>query len=103
MMEDFKEQKVLHYKYIMTLLLFARNKMSKMTTVQKIKMKPGVKLTIVGDTHGQLADLFTIFHINGLPSETNWCVSKKKLQIRSCLLYSLKFTSVRYVIAPPEN
>lgn len=40
-------------------------------TVQEITIPEGKKLTVVGDTHGQLQDLFTIFTINGLPSDEN--------------------------------
>eukprot|EP00965_Chrysotila_dentata_P074769 2470740-Pleurochrysis_carterae.AAC.1 len=39
--------------------------------VQYINLQPGQKLTVVGDLHGQLADLLHIFRINGWPSATN--------------------------------
>lgn len=72
MLESFKSDKTLHFKYFMSLLLQGKNLCDSMGTVQDIKIEEGIKLTVVGDTHGQLQDLYTIFRINGLPSETNW-------------------------------
>ncbi|CAK9022140.1 Serine/threonine-protein phosphatase with EF-hands 1 (PPEF-1) (DRES10) (Protein phosphatase with EF calcium-binding domain) (PPEF) [Durusdinium trenchii] len=72
MLEAFKTGKILHLKYFMLLLLHGKNLFDKEGTVQDIEIAKGIKLTVVGDTHGQLQDLFTIFTINGLPSEKNW-------------------------------
>ncbi|GBG31748.1 Serine/threonine-protein phosphatase [Hondaea fermentalgiana] len=72
MLDAFKLDKVLHFKYFMLLLLFGKRLLDEEKTVQDIDIPEGVKLTVVGDTHGQLQDLFTIFTINGVPSETNW-------------------------------
>lgn len=43
----------------------------KLPTVQTTGVPAGTRLTICGDTHGQLEDLFSIFTINGPPSPTN--------------------------------
>lgn len=72
MLEAFKTDKVLHFKYFMLLLLFGKKLFDEEKTVQEIEIPEGVKLTVVGDTHGQLQDLFTIFTINGVPNEKNW-------------------------------
>ena len=77
MMEAFTDDKILHYKYFMQLLFFGKNLFDKEETLQEIMIPADtdnrkVRLTLVGDTHGQLQDLFTIFKINGSPSESNW-------------------------------
>mmetsp|Transcript_10910 Transcript_10910/g.19271 ORF Transcript_10910/g.19271 Transcript_10910/m.19271 type:complete len:1080 (+) Transcript_10910:403-3642(+) len=72
MLEAFKTDKILHFKYFMLLLLNAKKIFEKECTLQDITITEGIKLTVVGDTHGQLQDLFTIFTINGVPSEKNW-------------------------------
>ena len=72
MLEDFKLDHVLHYKYMMRLLMEAKAIFSSESTVQRIVLSEGVDLTVVGDLHGQLQDLFTIFSINGIPSEKKW-------------------------------
>jgi protein phosphatase len=72
MLEAFKLDKVLHFKYFMLLLLHGKKLFEAESSVQDIEIPEGVRLTVVGDTHGQLQDLFTIFTINGLPSDKNW-------------------------------
>ncbi len=72
MMEEFKIGKILHYKYIMALFLLAKRVFDAEETVQDITIPQGARLTVVGDIHGQLEDLYTIFSIKGVPSATNW-------------------------------
>lgn len=73
MLESFKRDEVLHYKSMMLLLLQAKTIFAEENTVQEIVIPDDkVRVTIVGDLHGQLLDVFTIFTINGLPSATNW-------------------------------
>ena len=45
--------------------------MNSVSTLQEISIESSEKVTIVGDIHGQLQDLFSIFTINGIPSATN--------------------------------
>ena len=71
MLESFKNMKVLHYKYIMMLFLCCEKICVEESTVQHINIPPGVQVTVIGDTHGQLLDLLTIFNIKGLPCEKN--------------------------------
>eukprot|EP01119_Soliformovum_irregulare_P023279 TRINITY_DN8111_c0_g1_i1.p1 TRINITY_DN8111_c0_g1~~TRINITY_DN8111_c0_g1_i1.p1 ORF type:complete len:755 (+),score=222.45 TRINITY_DN8111_c0_g1_i1:39-2267(+) len=62
------------------------------------------RLTVVGDIHGQLADLLTIFQHNGLPSETNAYIFNGDFVDRGkqgtevlLILYSLKLLLPQYV------
>lgn len=70
-LDSFKHGKVLHLKYTRQILQKVRRVLAQMSTCQDIPVVEGVKLTICGDVHGQLQDLFSIFTINGLPSATN--------------------------------
>ena len=58
-----------HPQYALDLLAQTRKIFSSEPTLQDINIPADHKLTIVGDIHGQLQDLFTIFTLNGLPSE----------------------------------
>ena len=71
MLEQFKKGAPLHYRYVAQLLVRFKKSGSKMKTVQRLSINENEKFTVVGDLHGQLQDLFTIFTINGLPSPTN--------------------------------
>jgi hypothetical protein len=45
------------------------------TDFNRIKIPSSARLVVVGDIHGQLADLLHIFYKAGWPSETNMCAS----------------------------
>lgn len=61
----------MHYRYAADIVGRVKALFNREPTVQEITVPENHKLTVVGDTHGQLQDLFTIFTINGLPSESN--------------------------------
>lgn len=71
MLKAFKEGKTLHSKYVLQLLhkFTAQNK--KFPTVVKVSIKERSRLTIVGDTHGQLQDILHMLDINGVPDDYN--------------------------------
>jgi hypothetical protein len=71
MIKSFKEGKILHYKYVMQILLAARERNAVKDTVVETTVKQDERLTICGDTHGQLQDLFSLFTINGTPDNHN--------------------------------
>ncbi|CAE7838556.1 pef-1, partial [Symbiodinium sp. KB8] len=62
---------VLPYKQVIRLLNHYERLAAELPTMQLTTVGDGERLTIVGDTHGQLQDLYSIFTINGLPSSTN--------------------------------
>jgi hypothetical protein len=74
MLEHFKYGRSLHYKYCSEVLARAKKVMGQCSSLEEVALPPddSVKLTVVGDLHGQLQDLYSIFAINELPSETNW-------------------------------
>mmetsp|Transcript_28813 Transcript_28813/g.36128 ORF Transcript_28813/g.36128 Transcript_28813/m.36128 type:complete len:885 (+) Transcript_28813:145-2799(+) len=71
MLEHFKQGHILHIKYGFEILNRTKKILSSEPTLQEITIADGKKLTVVGDIHGQLQDLFSIFTINGLPGPEN--------------------------------
>ena len=71
MLKCFKAGGTLHLKYAMQIIQEVTKIYEDQPTVQVLPLPEGTKMTIVGDLHGQLQDLFTIFTINGLPTPKN--------------------------------
>jgi protein phosphatase len=65
---------IIYIQYALELLAHSRKLFATEPTLQDIVIPEGHRLTLVGDLHGQLQDLFTIFTLNGLPSEVRACV-----------------------------
>ena len=71
MMEAFRDGKRLHFKYAAALVGWYRRYAGALPTLVQTAVQPGSRLTLCGDTHGQLEDVFTIFSINGHPTPEN--------------------------------
>lgn len=71
LMQQFKEQKKLHKKYVVMMLIEMRNMLQKTPTLVDITVPEGNQIIVCGDTHGQYYDLCNIFELGGYPSETN--------------------------------
>eukprot|EP00904_Undaria_pinnatifida_P006940 jgi/Undpi1/3376/HiC_scaffold_15.g06749.m1 len=71
MMEAFKGGTTLNIKHAWRLVKDAKDIFSKEETLQECAVAKDGKMTVVGDIHGQLQDLFSIFTINGLPCLQN--------------------------------
>jgi len=69
MLEQFKQDKILCYENVHQILRRVYEILLKENNVVGIKFGCGQIVTIVGDLHGQLNDLLTIFNMNGFPSE----------------------------------
>lgn len=67
----FKGGNVLHYKYVVQVLEHFADAMAKQETLVETTVEKGERLAVVGDTHGQLQDLYSIFTINGTPDARN--------------------------------
>lgn len=70
-LDSFKTTAILHHKYVLQILTEGVKTLAPLPTLQEITLAEGEKITVVGDLHGQLQDLFSIFSINGLPTRTN--------------------------------
>lgn len=71
MMDDFKNQKILHKRYACQIVLQARELLRSLPSLVDINVADGKRFTVCGDVHGQFYDLLNIFKLNGLPSEDN--------------------------------
>ncbi|KER27046.1 hypothetical protein T265_13874, partial [Opisthorchis viverrini] len=64
-------KKRLHPRYLYKLLSEAKQVLASRPNIQRASTSISKQITVVGDLHGQLADLQTILHKNGLPDVTN--------------------------------
>uniref|UniRef100_G1RF32 Serine/threonine-protein phosphatase n=1 Tax=Nomascus leucogenys TaxID=61853 RepID=G1RF32_NOMLE len=71
LLEAFKEQQILHAHYVLEVLFETKKLLKQMPNFTHIQTSPSKEVTICGDLHGKLDDLFLIFYKNGLPSERN--------------------------------
>jgi serine/threonine-protein phosphatase 5 len=67
MTEKFKDGKKLHRKYLVELMIKAKEILSAKPSLVDLTVEEGGKLTVCGDTHGQFFDLMNIFNLNGVP------------------------------------
>ncbi|OWA51918.1 Serine/threonine-protein phosphatase 5 [Hypsibius exemplaris] len=67
----FKDQKVLHRRYVTEMLVKIREQLVKTASMVEVTVPETSKFTVCGDIHGQYYDLCNIFALNGMPSEEN--------------------------------
>ncbi|XP_042197165.1 serine/threonine-protein phosphatase with EF-hands 2 [Callorhinchus milii] len=68
LLEAFKQNQQLHACYVLQLLNEARKHLKKLPNITHISTSYEKEITICGDLHGKLEDLFLVFYKNGLPS-----------------------------------
>uniref|UniRef100_A0A8C7A2S4 Serine/threonine-protein phosphatase n=1 Tax=Neovison vison TaxID=452646 RepID=A0A8C7A2S4_NEOVI len=71
LVEAFKQQQILHAHYVLEVLFETKRVLKQMPNFTQVKTSPTKEITICGDLHGKLDDLFLIFYKNGLPSGSN--------------------------------
>ncbi|XP_066437589.1 serine/threonine-protein phosphatase 5 [Eleutherodactylus coqui] len=71
LMKFYKDQKKLHRKCVYQILVQVKEILSQLPSLVEISLDKSQQVTVCGDTHGQFYDLMNIFHLNGLPSESN--------------------------------
>ena len=101
MMTAFKNGRRLHLRYAMQILGKYRRFAGAMPTLIDVTVKPGTRLTICGDTHGQLQDLFSIFTINGIPSPANRYLMNGDFVDRGEYSCEILFTLMAFVLLYP--
>ena len=70
-MEYFRQEKIVHKKYLVMVLLEALKALKAHPNVVPIPVDATSDVTVCGDTHGQYYDLLNIFKLNGNPSPSN--------------------------------
>jgi serine/threonine-protein phosphatase 5 len=71
MIQHFKDGKNLPRKYVYQVLLQIIKLLSDLPTLIEIDIPQDKHITVCGDVHGQLYDVFRIFEMNGMPSDDN--------------------------------
>ena len=79
-MEHFKNQKLIHKRYVARILLSCKKYFETMPSLVELSIPTDPPehdqsatphMTVCGDTHGQYYDVLNIFEMNGYPSKTN--------------------------------
>ncbi|XP_010140333.1 PREDICTED: serine/threonine-protein phosphatase with EF-hands 2 [Buceros rhinoceros silvestris] len=68
LLEAFKQKQQLHARYVLNLLHETRKHLKQLPNISHVSTCYSEEVTVCGDLHGQLDDLFLIFYKNGLPS-----------------------------------
>ncbi|NWS70112.1 PPE2 phosphatase, partial [Crotophaga sulcirostris] len=68
LLEAFKQKQQLHARYVLNLLQETRKHLKQLPNISHVSTCYSEEVTVCGDLHGQLDDLFFIFYKNGLPS-----------------------------------
>ncbi|XP_075058773.1 serine/threonine-protein phosphatase with EF-hands 2 isoform X1 [Mixophyes fleayi] len=68
LVEAFKQKQQLHARYVLHLLHETRKHLKQLPNIKSVTSSYSKEITICGDLHGRLDDLFLIFYKNGLPS-----------------------------------
>ncbi|XP_023593069.1 serine/threonine-protein phosphatase with EF-hands 1 [Trichechus manatus latirostris] len=97
LIEGFKQQKILHPHYVLAVLFEAKKVLMQMPNISHISTLLSKEITVCGDLHGKLDDLFLIFYKNGVPSNENPYVfngdfvdrGKNSIEVLMILLASL--------------
>lgn len=69
LMNHFRAGYKLPYFYVVLVIEKMIEALQSVPNVQQVKIPTNGRLTVVGDTHGQIEDVLHIFKINGIPSE----------------------------------
>ncbi|CAN0114314.1 unnamed protein product [Pylaiella littoralis] len=102
MMEAFKEGHTLNIRYAWPLIKQAKDIFSKESTVQECAVATEGKMTVVGDIHGQLQDLFSIFTINGIPCPQNHYIFNGDFVDRGPCGAEVLFTLCAFKVMQPD-
>lgn len=69
--EYFKCDKLIHQKFALQIILSAQKIFESQPSLVNISVPEGVRLTVVGDVHGQFFDVMKIFELYGMPNENS--------------------------------
>ena len=110
LISHFKDQKLLHRKYVVQLLLAAIDYFKSQPSLLRLKLPPSANststyghFTVCGDTHGQFYDLCNIFEIGGFPSPTNPFLFNGDYVDRGSFSFEVVMTLIALKLACPTG
>ena len=107
LIEVFRDQKTVHRKYVVQVLLKALEIFSGLkslirTDVPTFEDGTG-HVNVCGDTHGQFYDVMHLFKINGYPSDTNPYIFNGDYVDRGSFSFEVIFTFLCFKILYPNS
>mmetsp|Transcript_22409 Transcript_22409/g.25499 ORF Transcript_22409/g.25499 Transcript_22409/m.25499 type:complete len:538 (-) Transcript_22409:42-1655(-) len=106
--EHFKNQKVIHRRYVARLLISCKKYFESLPSLTQISLPSkgpsgeGPRLTVCGDTHGQFYDVLNIFELNGYPSTNNPYVFNGDFVDRGSFSAEVILTFLLFKMADPQ-
>jgi serine/threonine-protein phosphatase 5 len=103
--ERFKQQKQLPKKYVLMILLAARERLLAQRSLLRLRLPDVAEpcFTVCGDTHGQFYDLLNIFTLGGMPSATNPYLFNGDFVDRGSFSFEVVTTLLMLSLAAPEG
>jgi serine/threonine-protein phosphatase 5 len=110
LISHFKDQKLLHRKYVVQILLAAIDYFKSQPSLLRLKLPASENsssayghFTVCGDTHGQFYDLCNIFEIGGFPSPTNPFLFNGDYVDRGSFSFEVVMTLIALKLACPTG
>ena len=110
--QAFKDQKLIHKRYVARLLIHCRRYFETLPSLTKITIPESCgeetkgaepHVTVCGDTHGQFYDVLNIFVLNGYPSPTNPYLFNGDFVDRGSFSVEVILTFLLFKMACPES
>lgn len=103
MIERFKNQKTIHKKYLMQILVAGAKFQSNQSTLLRISLpSKSTHINVCGDTHGQFYDLCNIFAQAGMPSPSNPFLFNGDFVDRGSFSLEVVVTLLAFKLAMPD-
>lgn len=103
LMEAFRQQKKLHFKYTVMIVLQAKRIFEEMPNIVDVPVPKGSQITVCGDVHGQYYDMAdSIFQKNGMPSSENPYVFNGDFVDRGSFSVEVILTLLAIKVASPS-
>lgn len=107
--EQFKDQKLIHKRYVARLLIHSKRYFESLPSLTQISVPDASssdsfspRVTVCGDTHGQFYDVMNIFAINGFPTASNPYLFNGDFVDRGSFSVEVILTFLMFKMACPE-
>src|SRR5690606_13930695 len=105
MIARFRDQKLIHRKYVAMILLAAKAYLEQQPSLIRVSLPETdtPQFTVCGDTHGQFYDLLNIFEIAGMPSRENPIMFNGDFVDRGSFSFEVVMTLLALKVAVPDG